>query len=163
MKKHSILWWIFVGWWYYFFIWWWLAPIKYLMKKQYIKNTEFYGVGTDYYTSNIESLLNVTKEWQYNSSKRDIMYKYYPIFEGLKLTLESDPTNRHDPDAIKITFGNDTLAYIASDETDAIRNTVKLPKVVDAQIYGGPKKIYDPNKGKYYLSEYNNFTIKIIL
>lgn len=91
------------------------------------------------------------------------MYKYYPIFEGLKLKLEAEPTNRHDPYAIKITFGDDTLAYIASDETDQIRKAVKLPKIVDAQIYGGPKKVYDPVKEKYYLSKYSNFTIKIIL
>lgn len=163
MKKHSLLWWLLIGWWYYLFVWWWLAPVKYLIMKRTVKNTEFYGVGTDYYKSNIESMLNVTKEWKYNSSKRDIIYKYYPIFEGLKLTLEAEPTNRHDPDAIKITFGEDTLAYISNDETNKIRKLVKLPKVVDAQIYGGPKKIYDPAKEKYYLSDYTYFTIKIML
>lgn len=75
------------------------------------------------------------------------MYKYYPIFEGLKLTLEAESTNRHDPYAIKITFGGDTLAYIASDETEEIRKAVNLPIVVDSQIYGGQKR-YTTSKGE---------------
>lgn len=39
MKKHSLLWRIFVGWWYYLGFWWWFTPLKYFAKRliDYIK------------------------------------------------------------------------------------------------------------------------------
>lgn len=174
MKKHSILWWLLIGWWYYLYIWWWLTPLKLVYRKLIQKNittqtntsrhaTEYYGVGTMYYKNNIETLLEVTENWNDRKYQKDIIYKYYPMFEGLKLTLESEPTNKHDPNAIKIKYGKNTLAYIASEETSKVRNKIKLPAKVNAQIYGGPKKVYDPAKGKYYISEYTDFTIKIII
>ena len=33
MKKHSISWWIFLGWWWYLLFAWWIYPLKWLLRK----------------------------------------------------------------------------------------------------------------------------------
>ena len=35
MKKHSLLWWICIGWWWYLCIAWWLYPVKWLLLKKF--------------------------------------------------------------------------------------------------------------------------------
>ena len=33
--KHSVLWWIFIGWWWYIGIAWWFYPIKWILSKKF--------------------------------------------------------------------------------------------------------------------------------
>lgn len=33
MKKHSISWWIFIGWWWYLLFAWWIYPLKWWLRK----------------------------------------------------------------------------------------------------------------------------------
>lgn len=47
--KHSILWWIFIGWWWYIGIAWWFYPIKWILSKKFSdKDNRDYTDTTDY-------------------------------------------------------------------------------------------------------------------
>jgi hypothetical protein len=45
---------------------------------------------------------------------------------GTQLTLESEPTNGHDPDAVKILYGNIMLGYIPRGENEEISKFLQL-------------------------------------
>jgi HIRAN domain. len=52
------------------------------------------------------------------------------VFEELKvgteLTIEAEPDNRHDPNAVKILFNETMLGYIPRDENEAISKFLQL-------------------------------------
>ena len=56
MKKHSLLWWLCIGWWWWLGFAWWVYPIKYLLLRK------FSNASSDAYNDNYYQLMWETKE-----------------------------------------------------------------------------------------------------
>ena len=56
MKKHSLLWWLCIGWWWWLGFAWWVYPIKYLLLRK------FSNASSDAYNHNYYQLMWETKE-----------------------------------------------------------------------------------------------------
>ena len=69
-------------------------------------------------------------------------------------TLVAEPTNKHDPNAIKIiTFDGRHLGYIPADETDAVRQFLSgtLPYPCRVHVDEGEEENYDTGRIRHYL------------
>ena len=69
-------------------------------------------------------------------------------------TLVAEPTNKHDPNAIKIiAFDGRHLGYIPADETDAVRQFLSgtLPHPCRVHVDEGEEENYDTGRIRHYL------------
>ncbi|WP_105300590.1 hypothetical protein [Anaerococcus marasmi] len=124
---------------------------------------EIYLTGVNYYTSNIDKFMKKFPHPDWDNDKIDklVHYKYYAQNNALvKLKNEN---HKNDPKAIKVTLNRRTIGYISRDQKSLVRKLTKIPNLVRAEIYGGPRKVYDPKKDKYIKSKDYNYTVRIYI
>ena len=71
-------------------------------------------------------------------------------FENLDLSIEPDPDNEFDPNAIKVYLGGEHVGFIRTEDTEYIHEMMEADRIadVDGRIVGGPAKRYDPVSNK---------------
>lgn len=47
------------------------------------------------------------------------------LYDGAPVKLEHEPTNKHDPDAIKVLFNDTLIGYIPSDKTNLVHPIIQ--------------------------------------
>lgn len=124
---------------------------------------EIYPTGVKYYTSNIDKFMKnfPHPEWDNDKIDKSVHYKYYAQNNAL-VKLENEK-HKNDPKAIKVTLNNRTIGYISRDQKSLVRRLTKIPKLFRAEIYGGPRKVYDPKKDKYVKSKDYKYTVRIYI
>ena len=123
--------------------------------------------GISHYTNNILKL--ATKNPAYALSKKEIIAKKLcdqKIFEytfAPKTTeLIPEPTNPHDPNAIKVVIDGQLVGYVKAGSCTQILKLMKENRIarIDGEIYGGNHKmIYDDE----LITEKGSFKIKIYI
>lgn len=135
----------------------------------------FRVAGVSYKQKEIESLACENPDYslskkelcdQYNDG--DTIYKYKFYISDVK--LEPEPTNEHDPNAIKVIADNVHIGYIKAGKCSEVKNLLNSGKKLslDIEIHGGPYKLlysdYDDEQEieRYSLeSDKSDFSAKI--
>lgn len=166
MKKHGVLWWIFVGW------WWWIYAlpiriIRALLKKAKEppkpepKKEEYKVVGVSYHQDAIQSL--GTKNPDFTKTRQAVQdeglvgkwiheYKFAP--QKVELQLEQD--NPIDHAAVKVVVDGAHIGYIGVESSAHVHDLIKSNRIqrITCSISGGRKKRYRRDaeeKGEYNL------------
>lgn len=116
----------------------------------------YYVAGTSYREENLERML--TRNPDFDETKAylldhygedDSIYRYNRHYTSdIKFTPE--PTNPHDPKAIRIDVDGNFVGYVKRGSTGRIRNLLNTPGVsVRAEVYGGPYRYV-------YIDDYGN-------
>lgn len=124
---------------------------------------EIYPTGVKYYTSNIDKFMKnfPHPNWDNDKIDKSVHYKYYAQNNAL-VKLENEK-HKNDPKAIKVTLNRRTIGYISRDQKELVRHLTKIPNLVRAEIYGGPRKIYDSEKEKYVELKDYKYTVRIYI
>ena len=124
---------------------------------------EIYPTGVKYYTSNIDKFMKNFPHPDWDNDKMDklVLYKYYAQ-NNVLVKLENE-NHKNDPKAIKVTLNRRTMGYISRDQKEFVRHLTKIPNLVRAEIYGGPRKIYDSEKDKYVELKDYKYTVRIYI
>ncbi len=124
---------------------------------------EIYPVGVRYYTSNIDKFMKNFPRPEWNNSKVNklVHYKYYAQ-NNVLVKLENE-NHKNDPKAIKVTLNRKTIGYISRDQKELVRHLTKIPNLVRAEIYGGPRKIYDSEKDQYVELKAYDYIVRIYI
>lgn len=105
----------------------------------------YYVAGTSYREANLERMLSRNPDFDASKSyildhygEDDYIYRYHRYYTSdIKFTPE--PTNPHDPNAIRIDVDGNFVGYVKRGSTGRIRNLLNTPGVsVRAEVYGGP-------------------------
>lgn len=125
-------------------------------------DTSFYNderhivAGTNYRQPELKDFGTANPDYMLNKSeliKRGLtnapVYEY--TFAPLPATLVFEPTNPHDPNAIKVLVNSVFIGYIKKGSTSRIRNLINEHKInkITARVYGG-------NSKSVYRDEYEN-------
>lgn len=123
--------------------------------------------GISHYTNNILKL--ATKNPAYALSKKEIIAKklcdqkiFEYSFAPQKTELIPEPTNPHDPNAIKVVIDGQHVGYIKAGSCARILKLMKENRIarIDGEIYGGNHKmIYDDE----LLTEKGSLKIRIYI
>ena len=142
------------------------------MKNKTLESKETHHVaGTSYRQSNIQSL--GTENSDYSLTKKEIedfydenehIYEY--IFSVNNVQLIEEPTNKYDPNAIKVVIDNVHVGYIKRGSCSHVKNLIHNNKItrLEADILGGKSKYleYNDDTDKYSLRRNNdNFFINL--
>jgi len=134
--------------------------------------------GTNY--RNQKEILSLGKiNAEYSLDKRALIKKYpdgvtvyeynFPTYAA---TFEFEPTNEHDPNAIKVLIKGIHVGYVKKGSCSRVRNLISQNNIksISAKIYGGKSKclyisgIYDDDEEtKYFEFEKDNRDFKIVL
>ena len=158
-----MLWWLFISWWI------WIIYLAYWLIKQLIrigksvvnknkpvpvndeeilpdtKPLSFEAVGLEYRLENLLSVAKRTKAYdlpdeefisKYPNGQR--IFKYY--FHSRDGGLEPEPTNRHDPNAIKVMYAGAHIAYVPAASCLEVANLLAQGYMPDVMIRGGAFK-----------------------
>jgi len=85
-------------------------------------------------------------------------------FEYLDLSLEPDPGNKYDPNAIKVLLSGEHVGFIRSEDTEYINTLIAADRIVDVdgRIVGGPVKRYNTSEDRIEEVDFN-FGIRLYL
>jgi len=121
--------------------------------------------GISHYASNILKL--ATKNPAYALSKKEIIAKklcdqkiFEYTFAPQKTELIPEPTNPHDPNAIKVVIDGQLVGYVKSGSCARILKLIKENRIarIDGEIYGGNYKMFYDGE---LLTEKGNFKVRI--
>lgn len=121
--------------------------------------------GISHYTSNILKL--ATKNPAYALSKKEIIAKklydqkiFEYTFAPQKTELIPEPTNPHDPNAIKVVIDGQLVGYVKTGSCARILKLIKENRIarIDGEIYGGNYKMFYDGE---LLTEKGNFKVRI--
>lgn len=115
-------------------------------------------VGLGYRKEAVKSLLAENEEYKHPKKRRSRIYKY-EYFEGPAI-LAPEPTNKYDPNAIKVMVNGVHIGYIPADECQQVRMVCAQNFSSIINIYGGPYKWYDHESEKWY-SDTKDFSAKL--
>lgn len=116
----------------------------------------YYVAGTSYREENLERMLSPNPDFDAPKSylldhygEGDYIYRYHRYYTSdIKFTPE--PTNPHDPKAIRIDVDGNFVGYVKRGSTGRIRNLLNTPGAsVRAEVYGGPYRYV-------YVDDYGN-------
>lgn len=119
----------------------------------------FDAVGMQYYLDNYEDLCDKNDEYDLTNAQLlkqyddgDEIYQYE--YSNAHIKIEPEPTNEHDPNAIRISYKGKTLGHIKREETDKVRTYLAEGLPYKVVIEGGPyKEISEDEDGKPYVEE----------
>lgn len=130
-------------------------------------------VGEYYFTSNIEKLGLLDERFSWNKQKaiKENLYGWvlteYTFLNEYEVNLEFEPTNQHDPKAIKVILNGIQVGYIPKEQTDSIRTLIKRGiKGINTCINGSKKKVLlrDQNNPKGYFDyTEHNYSIELYI
>lgn len=134
---------------------------------------KFQLVGEYYNRESIESLGIYNDQYKYSKSqliKLDLFgYRIYEyeFNNDYEVTLEYEPKNQYDPNAIMVLFNGIKVGYIAKEETSEIRQLIKHGIVgIDSNISGCRTKtlIYSKLEPKGFIETTNcDYSIEIFI
>lgn len=117
----------------------------------------FNAVGLNYRLENLLSVAEQTRAFNFSDEKflekypdGSKVYKYY--FNGLSGSLVPEPTNPHDPNAIKVMFGGAHIAYVPADLCLDVLDYLKQGYTPEVIVKGGAYKYVED--GVVYEDEY---------
>lgn len=126
------------------------------------KEKTYRVTGTSHYVKNIMKL--ASKNSDFKLSKRDIIdngleesriYEY--DFYGTRATLEPEPDNPYDQNAIKVTIDGIHVGYIKSGSCKHILNVINQNRIekIDFKMGGGKYKYlgYDEDEDEYFVEK----------
>lgn len=123
------------------------------------------AAGTYYYTSEIASLLSRNPKYELSNDlfieeipSSKIIFKYF--IRNANASLIPEPTNPHDPDAIKIIVDDMLVGYVPAHQCPDIKKVLKRIKSVSAKIYGGNYKYH--SNDEVFTSE-SSFSIQLTI
>lgn len=134
----------------------------------------FNVAGVSYHAKELEELLIENDE--YDLGKMELVEsglvdeRVYKYLDGIKnISLEPDPGNEYDPNAIKVVADGVLIGFVPAERTKRIRNIVEARRyALSWDILGGPYKIvredYDEDRGREVYSlerEKMNLGVKI--
>lgn len=72
------------------------------------------------------------------------------LFDDLTLTLELDPENEVDPNAVKVFLNGEHVGFIPADDAEYVHDMIEADRIADLEgrIVGGPLKRYDDAEEK---------------
>ena len=174
MKKHGLLWWVFIGW------WWWIYAlpiriIRALIKqakpeppKPESKNKVYKVAGVSYRQDAIQSL--GMKNPNFSKTRQDIQdagllgkwiheYKFDP--QKVELVPEPDNPYSENGDAIKVVVDGVHIGYIGNESSAHVHDLIDSNRIqrVTCFITGGRKKRYlrDAEETEEYTLERDEF------
>lgn len=102
--------------------------------------------GESHYKDNIASLGVIRREYYWPTDRLyekfvdgDVIFKYH--FDALSAELVPEPDNPHDPNAIRVDVGGETVGYIPREQTAGIHALIEGGATARAIIGAGPRKI----------------------
>lgn len=126
---------------------------------------EFYVSGTPYHQKEIDKLGSPIKKYTMDHKLltdyigRKIYEKYY---KAKVVALVPEPTNKHDPNAIKVMLDGQHAGYVPRDLAFNVKEMLKTGSCsVHANISGGKYKVIDGNYDAVYWDE--NISVKITI
>lgn len=185
MKKHGIVWWVFIGWWWWLCFGWWLALLRMASRRttkpaprripeKQNPNIERHRVAGINYRTNVVKALAVENPDYWKTKKQLIaaglvdlsVYEYN--FDPMKAELVPEPDNPHDPKAIKVIVEGQHIGYIKSGSCAHVHKLLQAGQIarVTCQIGGGRYKYLaqDEDDGTYTLeSDESPFSAKIAI
>lgn len=122
-------------------------------KKGELKRINLRVHGTSFRQADIESLLINTEA--YGARELKEMYDDYEliqldIFKESPVTLEPEPTNEYDPNAVKVLIAGVMVGYIGKNNCAACKRRLEAGKIkrITAEVVGGNcAKIYPTDSG----------------
>ena len=170
MKKHGLLWWLFIGW------WWRLYMIPFRAIRAIIQqgrkapeptNSAAVGethkvAGTSYRQEAIVSLgmknpdfAKTKKALQAEGLTDEWIYEYE--FAPRNVELQPEPDNPHDPKAIKVVVDGTHIGYIKAGSCAHIHKLLREDRILKTTclIGGGKSKeiVEDEDDGRYVLEQ----------
>lgn len=109
---------------------------------------KFFVVGLGFRSEVLDSLLPEAAGYA-RPSNRDRRYYKYDLFEGA-CTLEPEPDNEVDPNAVKVVVNKIWhVGYIPKENTDEAKQLAAAGRKFFVKISGGPYKVFDNATGKW--------------
>lgn len=110
--------------------------------------SRFRVVGINYRSESLDSLLADGAGYARPSNRSRRYYKY-EVYQG-SCTLEPEPTNEHDPNAVKVVVNKIWhIGYIPREQTGEAKKLIREGKRFFIKITGGPYKSFDQVSGKW--------------
>lgn len=98
-------------------------------------------VGLKYRLKNVQSLLDECDDYSDPDPELERIYKYNTYYGPC--VLEPEPTNKHDPNAVKVLVEDIHIGYIPSEKCNTVKKFFDKNPTAHIEIYGGPYKEYD--------------------
>ena len=98
-------------------------------------------VGLKYRMKDVTSILSESEDYDDPDPEEGRIYKYYTYYGPCE--LEPEPTNKHDPNAIKVIVDGVHIGYIPSEKCHLAKKYMEMNPSARVEIYGGPYKEYD--------------------
>lgn len=137
------------------------------------KVLRFYVAGEYYSRDDIVTLGEHNPNYSMNKTqlvKADhwgLIIEEYIFDKDYEVTLEYEPKNKYDPNAIMVLFNGVKVGYIAKNETAEVRQLIKQGIVgIDGVIEGSAKKVLLRSKEKpngFVQKESEDFNIRILI
>ncbi len=175
MKKHGVLWWLFIGW------WWWIYALPFRLLRALFKrsktqpckvspeqmkparNTETHKVaGVSFHQDAIKAM--GVKNPDYMKTKQSLRdagltdewvceYEFAPQ----RVELQPEPDNPHDPKAIKVVVDDNHIGYIKAGSCAHVHKLLEADRIlrITCSIGGGKSKrlSQDDDDGQYVLEQ----------
>lgn len=118
------------------------------MKAKASAKPRFYVAGIGYRSEGLDSLLPDAVGYARPSNRSRRYYKY-DVYDG-PCTLEPEPDNPEDPNAVKVVVNKAWhIGYIPREQTAEAMQLIKEGKRFFIKITGGPYKYFDDVSGKW--------------
>ena len=114
--------------------------------------------GTHYRMDDINKLASKIQKYSMKPDKLISMgfvnkniYKFY--FKNEPVQLVPDPTNEHDPNAVKVLIDNVHVGYVPREDCESVKVFLQYPLRITAEIHGGDYKIVYSDATEQMFSE----------
>ena len=148
-NKHSVLWWIFIGWWliasYYLLVWWWLVPLKRTLTRKVIP-PDFQVKTWGTYLTNLKQYQAkiARKQWHEATYSKKPLYEYSWETITTKAALRAEPNNEHDSNAIAVYLENYHIGYVPRVINEKYHAALLARKnKITVELHGGNRKYID--------------------
>lgn len=125
----------------------WISPKKQVAMNQEINKDacSFEAVGVNYRLDDLLTLAEPSRTYTWDDDKLlqkygddQTIYKYF--FNNLYGSLVPEPSNPHDPNAIKVELNNVHVAYVPADLCDNVKELLLQGYTPRVSVRGGPCK-----------------------
>ena len=121
--------------------------------------------GIEYHSNEMAAISTIMKKWDMTDEQIRKKYPgkkiYHYYFTTDPVELIPEPTNQHDPNAIKVVIAGQHVGYIPKTDTELVQAFLVIPHLITAQISGGDYKIINEDGSKVQFSEPLSVTVRI--
>ena len=107
--------------------------------------------GTHYHLDDVNKL--ATKIQKYGMKPEKLISMGYAERRVYRYFYKNEPTNQHDPNAVKVLINDILVGYVPKEDCEAVKVFLQYPLRITAEISGGDYKIVYSDASEQMFSE----------